>query len=74
LDGLAGQVAEFLNKAFKKCWSVYVFDANTQNGTFSAHIQDQKWLKWFNYGKLNLSYLITYDSSVYNNTKIGASD
>lgn len=42
------------------------------NGTFSAHIQDGKWLKWINFGKLNLSYLITKDSSVYNNTKIGA--
>jgi len=44
------------------------------NGTFAAHIQDGKWLKWVNYGRLNLTYLITKDTSVYNSTKIGASN
>lgn len=72
LDGVASLIAEFLTKAYKKCWNVYVFDQTTLNGTFSAHIQDNKWLKWINYGRLNLSYLITKDSSVYNNSKIGA--
>lgn len=70
-DGIGEITAEFLTKAYKKCWSVYVLDQNTLNGTFSAHIQDGKWLKWINFGRLNLSYLITKDSSVYNNTKLG---
>lgn len=71
---MAALIAEFLAKAYKKCWNVYIYDQNTLDGTFAAHIQDGKWLKWINYGKYNLSYLITKDSSIYNNTKIGASN
>lgn len=73
-DDIADIAAEFLAKAYKKCWSVYIYDQNTLNGTFSAHIQDGKWIKWINFGRLNLSYLITKDSSVYNNTKIGSEE
>lgn len=73
-NDIADISAEFLAKAYKKCWSVYIYDQNTLNGTFSAHIQDGKWIKWINFGRLNLSYLITKDSSVYNNTKIGGSE
>jgi intracellular septation protein A len=59
-------------KSLKKCWNVYVYDHFTANGNFSARLNSNKWVRWMKYGTLNYTYFMTFDTSIYNSSSIGA--